>query len=156
MRGELEVLASDGSTRLTELYSGEVFGDIGQLTRKSRGSYVRVPEKSRPVVVFAVDFDQLGDLDYHQEIHLDTKIYMYRQLLHILRWRNDCYRQKFPDSERANQPYDSVDRDVREGSIEQLHGLARQASSLAERLMHLNYQLGELTAEDKPTEADLV
>ena len=156
VRGELDVQAVDGETHLTQLLQGEVFGDISQLTRKPRVNYVRVPESGRSAVVFAVDFDKLGDLDYHQEIHIDTKIYVYRQLVHILRWRNDCYRKKFPGNEQASQPYDSAVLGVREGSIEQLHGLAQQAYSLAERLVHLNYHLGALTTQDKPAEPSFV
>lgn len=153
VRGELEVLAADGETRLTELWAGEMFGDIGQLTRKPRGSYVRVPEQGRPAIVFAVDFDYLGDLDYHREIHLDTKIYVYKQLVHVLRWRNDCYRRKFPGNELANKPYDIESFAGRDGSIEQLHALARQSHSLAERLVFLNRELGDLRPQDKPVEA---
>ncbi|MCV6606165.1 MAG: cyclic nucleotide-binding domain-containing protein, partial [Porticoccaceae bacterium] len=155
VRGELEVLAQDESTRLTELHAGEIFGDIGQLTRKPRGNYVRVPGNGRSVTVLAVDFDQLGDLDYHQEIHIATKIYLYRQLVHVLRWRNDCYRHKFPDNELASKPYDNAPNPGREGSIEQLHGLAAQAEKLAERLIYLNYELGALAVEDKPLEMAL-
>ncbi|MGS2722534.1 cyclic nucleotide-binding domain-containing protein [Porticoccus sp. GXU_MW_L64] len=155
VRGELEVLARDESTLLTELHAGEIFGDIGQLTRKPRGNYVRVPANGRSVTVFAVDFDQLGDLDYHQEIHIPTKICLYKQLVHVLRWRNDCYRHKFPDNQLATKPYDSAPNLGREGSIEHLHGLAAQAAKLAERLIYLNYELGALTVEDKPLDMAL-
>ncbi|UTW46272.1 cyclic nucleotide-binding domain-containing protein [bacterium SCSIO 12696] len=155
VRGELEVLSRDESIPLTELYAGEIFGDIGQLTRKPRGNFVRVPQKGRTTIVLAVDFEQLGDLDYHQDIHIATKLYLYKQLVHVLRWRNDCYRQKFPDSELANRPYNNTPVMGREGSIEQLHGLAAQAEKLAERLIYLNYELGALKPQDKPLELAL-
>lgn len=143
VRGELQVCADAfGHNVLGVLNAGEVFGDIALLTGGHRSAYVRLSSDARPAIVFAADFDRLGNLQDHAEIKLATKIFAYRQIVHSLRWRNDQYRVRFPDDPVANEPYKERPFVGKIGTQEELNSLARQAKSLAERLLMMNQKLG--------------
>ena len=143
VRGVLHVCADAlGNNVLGELTAGEVFGDIALLTGRHRTAYVRVPEDSRSATVFAIDFARLGDLERHSDLEVITKVLAYRQIVHSLRWRNDQYRVRFPRHPVANEPYKEPPFTGEFGSQAELDALARQAESLAERLLIMNSELG--------------
>ncbi len=139
MRGELEACAGDGSeASLGVLIPGEVFGEIAVITGGYRTASVRVPERARETVVFSTDFGKLGALDDHRSISLITKLILYRQIVHILRWRNDRYRVNFPQNRLAVSSYTMPPFSGHLGSQAELEYLSRQASYLAKRLVSLN------------------
>ncbi len=143
LRGVVQVCGDDrGKEVLTELFAGEMFGDLTLLTGHRRSAYVRVPDSSRQVIVIAVDFTHLGDLEKHRVIGLPTKLLAYRQIVHSLRWRNDQYRIRFPGHPVANEPYAEQAYRGEKGSQDELYSLGRQAESLAERLLVMNRELG--------------
>lgn len=153
LRGSLKVVSDpEAKTVISMLTAGEVFGDLALLTGKPRGLYVKVPDNARQATVLAIDFGIIGNLEGTPDISVDTQILTYRQLVHILRWRNDQYRMRFPANALAKAPYETVIIEGEPGSKEELQTLARQANLLAERLIQLNQELGALPASNRVPE----
>ncbi len=75
---------------------------------------------------------------------LKTRLIFYRQMVHMLRWRNDAYRLRFPDNERAASAYAIRPFRGNPGTEEELEALREQAIYLARRLVDLNRELGML------------
>jgi CRP-like cAMP-binding protein len=143
VRGELEACADDNrDSVLGTLRPGEVFGETALLRKSARTAHIRVPESGRPSTVFATDFSVL--LEDDGGASLKTQLIFYRQMVHMLRWRNDAYKIRFPDSPLAREPYLLRPFSGTPGTREELLALRTQAEYLSERLVSLNRELGQL------------
>lgn len=142
MRGELEACVNDDTdSSLGVLIPGEVFGETAVITGSPRTASIRVPMRSRESVVFSTDFARIGALDDHSSISLITKLILYRQIVHVLRWRNDNYRVKYPDDPDARAAYSMPPFSGSAGTQEELTHLSKQAIYLAKRLFELNQRI---------------
>ena len=146
MRGELQVLAPGKNKLLGRLIAGEVFGDISVIANCPRTTNIVVPDKGREAVILALDFSELSDLRNHSVITLPTKLIVYRQIVHMLRWRSDLYRIRFPRHELAAAPYETVRVKNNKAPQEELYELSAQANYLARRLQRLNKSLGAINS----------
>ena len=142
MRGELMVCAPGRMQRLGRLIAGEVFGDISVITGCPRKTDILVPPNGREVVVLALDFRLLSDLQNHTSVSLATKLIVYRHIVHMLRWRSDLYRIKFPRHDLVKKPYRMVQINSGISAQDELVELGSHARYLAKRLQYLNEQLG--------------
>lgn len=146
IKGELQACVDEqGKSVLGSLIPGEVFGEMALLSHAPRTAHIRVPDGARETLVFATCFEHLGDLESHDRINLETKLTFYRQLVYILRWRNDAYRVRFPSNPRASAYYRVPLFKGTPGTQEELVALHRQGVALADRLVELNAELGHLS-----------
>ena len=146
VKGELDVFANgsddEQKVRVAHLTPGEFFGEMTLLTNETTSAEVKVASKAKEVIVFSLSFEKLLSLSDHSELSLPIKIVLYRQIVHLLRWRNDLYKIRFPDSELARHPYTVPPFSGLNWTGDELQSLYKQASSLAVRLKRLNRELG--------------
>ena len=143
MRGELQVCApGQKGSPLGKLIAGEVFGDISVITNSARQTDIIVPENGRMVSVLALDFSLMADMQDHSRVSCETKLIIYRQIAHMLRWRSDLYRIKFPKNSLAHRPYKMMSSPGNQNPQSELLVLRAYAEYLANRLQNLNEQLG--------------
>lgn len=143
IKGILEVCAdSNGEKMLGVIMPGEVFGETAVILRKPRTAYIRAPDKVRKPQVFATDFSIFQDLRSHQLVTLQTKLIVYRQMVHVLRWRNDRHQSRIPEGVTVRTMYSISQFNGELGTQEELEALVDQAKYYAERLQQLNQTLG--------------
>lgn len=143
MKGALEVCADNrGEVVLGTLMPGEVFGETAVILGKPRTAYIRAPDKVREAQVFATDFGIFQDLRSHQLVTLQTKLIVYRQMVHVLRWRNDQHQSRTTGDVRTRAAYGVLPFSGKLGTQAELESLVGQARYYAERLQQLNEELG--------------
>lgn len=144
--GELSVLerSSDPAKQnvVGQITPGEFFGEVTLLTNDTTSAQVVVSAKVKDAILFRITFNKLLSLTDHAELSLEVKIILYRQMVHLLRWRNDLYRIRYPDSPLTNAPYTVPPFSGAHTTYEELTSLFAQAKSLAKRLSALNANLG--------------
>ena len=147
VKGELDVYATAGDNdgeehRVAHLTPGEFFGEMTLLTNETTSAEVRVTAKSKDAVTFKIAFDAMLSLSDHSVLSLPVKIVLYRQIVHLLRWRNDLYRIRFAGHELAQSAYTVPPFSGLNWTSDELRSLYAQAASLATRLKELNQKLG--------------
>lgn len=146
VKGELSVLVTGLSgvekEEVAHLKSGEFFGEMALLTNDISSAEVNVSGKVKEAITFKIAFSKLLSLSDHSDLSLETKIVLYRQIVHLLRWRNDLYRIRFPYNILACKPYTVAPFSGVNWSTEELHSLHNQSRALAVRLKELNASLG--------------
>jgi len=75
---------------------------------------------------------------------LPTQLIVYRQIVHILRWRIELYRSRFPDHPMVQVPFNLIHRSPAGDSEEELQEQRDYALFLADRLQQLNTKLGPI------------
>ena len=145
MRGKLLVCDPlDHSKVIGVLIPGDVFGEIAVITGHKRTQDIVAPGLIREAVVFATDFACLHVKPEHNPLTLPTKLIVYRQIVHILRWRIELYRSRFPDHPMVRVPFNLIHRSPAGDSEAELQEQRDYALFLADRLQQLNTKLGPI------------
>lgn len=145
MRGELLVCDPlDHSKVIGVLIPGDVFGEIAVITGHKRTLDIVAPTRIREAIVFATDFACLHPSSQHGSLTLHTKLIVYRQIVHILRWRIELYRTRFPDHTLVRVPFNLIHRSARGDTEDELQAQRDYALFLADRLQQLNVELGPI------------
>lgn len=146
VKGELSVLDRyhDARTRnvVGQITPGEFVGEVTLFTNDTTSAEVVVPDKIKEAILFRVPFRKLLSITDHSELPMEVKIILYRQIVHLLRWRNDLYRIKYPESHLTHAPYTVPPFSGAHWTSEELLSLFEQAKALARRLSELNRTLG--------------
>lgn len=145
MRGELLVCDPlDHSKVIGMLIPGDVFGEIAVITGQKRTLDIVAPSHIREAIVFATDFAFLNDTSGQDLLTLHTKLIVYRQIVHILRWRIELYRSRFPDHLLVRVPFNLIHRSPAGDTEDELQAQRDYALFLADRLQQLNAALGPI------------
>lgn len=141
LKGQLAVFAGrtpSGIRRVNTITAGEVFGDLGVLIEQRRTARVLVDTRCRRALVFVTDFSVFGHLEDFRRVHLATKLWYYRNLVHSLRWKLESYRASYPDySFSANHHKVKLYLGIPD-TLEELISLDNQARQLARLLVAWN------------------
>lgn len=148
VKGTLKIQPMDDEGRpvggCSTINSGELIGEISLLLNTPSTALVTVPDGEKTVVTFRIPRGIIAEIDDHRLVHADAKIHIYRQLVMLLRWRNDVYRMKYPNNAVASAIYSVPPFSGERGTLEELAHLRKQAVYLANRLKNLNLALGSL------------
>jgi CRP-like cAMP-binding protein len=148
MRGELLVCDPlDHRNVIGVLIPGDVFGEIAVITGQKRTLDIVVPSRIREAIVFATDFACLNSgVSEKNLLTLQTQLIIYRQIVHILRWRIELYRTRFPDNPLVRVPFNLIHRATSGDTEEELRAQRDYALFLADRLQQLNTTLGPINS----------
>lgn len=150
LKGQLAVFAGrapSGIRRVNTITAGEVFGDLAALTERPRTASVLVDTRCRRALVFSTDFSIFGHLEDFRRIHLTTKLWYYRNLVHSLRWKLDSYRARYPHFGFSASHHKVKLFSGPQDTLEELLSLDSQARQLAHLLVEWN---SEFTRETPP------
>lgn len=150
LKGQLAVFAGRAPTgirRVNTITAGEVFGDLAALLQQPRTASVLVDTRCRRALVFGTDFSIFGELEDFRRIHLSTKLWYYRNLVHSLRWKLDSYRARYPQYSFSASHHQVKLYFGAPDTLEELLSLCNQARQLACLLVTWN---SEFTRETPP------
>jgi CRP/FNR family cyclic AMP-dependent transcriptional regulator len=140
MKGQLAVLGEGdtGTTPLNYIMPGELFGDLAMLSNCERRATVKADENCKLSLLFATNFASFGEIDDVSVINLETKLVLYRMMVHSVRWKLELNRMDDPEhplvAEMHRVPVVVGDK----GSMKELQALFAQARRLADILIQWN------------------
>ncbi len=140
LKGQLAVFLdeSDNAQPLNYIRPGELFGDLAMLSECERRATVRADVNCKSSLLFATNFDSFGELEDFSIINLDTKLVLYRMMVHSVRWKLELNKMDDPSHELVDDIRKITVYTGPKSSLEELRGLSKQAQQLADLLIRWN------------------
>ena len=142
LKGQLVVCAdeSDENTPLNYINPGELFGDLAMLSDYQRRATVKADANCKEALLFATNFARFGALEDYSTVSCETKLLLYRMMVHSIRWKLEVNRMADPShtlvaAMRQIPVYSGL-----KGTDEELIALYSQARQLADLLIRWNIQ----------------
>lgn len=140
LKGQLVVFAEEDGKHapLNYINPGELFGDLAMLSDYERRATVRADQNCKEALLFATNFGPFGEVEDFSVISCETKLILYRMMVHSIRWKLEVNRMKSP-----NHPLVTEMRQIKvyvgsKGTLEELLALYSQARQLADLLIRWN------------------
>ncbi len=133
IRGELDVFAGEPGEEppISRITPGELFGDLALLFDHQRRASVAASRPGRGALLFACDFQLLGDVEDFSRLNLAAKLLLYRTMVHSIRWRLEVRRMEHPQHPLVAELRRVPVFDGSRGSSDELQALLVQARFLA-------------------------
>lgn len=146
LKGRLAVYVDDplSGELVNYVTPGEVFGDLAQLTGKSRTATIQAEMSAKESIVLATDNRFFGDIMSSGPITIGTKLAFYRNSVHNLRWKLEVYRSQHLQHALANKHRAVKLYTGPKDTLQELQALYEQAQSLALLLVEWNREFGAL------------
>lgn len=138
---------------LNHIMPGELFGDLAMLSNCERRATVSADENCKKSVLFATNFASFGDpLDF-SVINLQTKLVLYRMMVHSIRWKLEVNKMDNPKHALIDEMRSVGIYIGEKGGEQELEALYSQACQLADLLIRWNESLSNASdifvAQDK-------
>ena len=140
LKGQLVVFAEEGGqdAPLNYINPGELFGDLAMLSDYERRATVKADQNCKEALLFATNFGPFGEVEDFSVINCETKLVLYRMMVHSIRWKLEVNRMKTPD-----HPLVAEMRRIKvfvgsKGTKDELLALYAQARQLADLLIRWN------------------
>jgi CRP/FNR family transcriptional regulator, cyclic AMP receptor protein len=139
LKGTLSVYLNEPHGEpINQIISGETFGDLAILAGGERRATVAAAKTGRGATVLGLDFNAFGALDDFSQIRLETKLQFYRLMVFGIRWKLEQKRLANPAHKNVQKMMATPLSAGPRGAVEELHGLHKQASALADILIDWN------------------
>ncbi len=140
---------------LNHIMPGELFGDLAMLSNCERRATVSADASCKKSVLFATNFASFGDpLDF-SVINLQTKLVLYRMMVHSIRWKLEVNKMDNPKHVLIDEMRSVGIYIGKKGGEQELEALYNQACQLADLLIRWNESLSNASdifvAQDKGT-----
>ena len=140
LKGQLLVYPENAreNTPLNYIMPGELFGDLAMLSNCERRATVCADENCKQSLLFATNFAPFGDVDDFSVVNLQTKLVLYRMIVHSIRWKLEVNKMDNPQHELVEEIRSTPLYSGPKGSEDELRSLYAQARRLADILIRWN------------------
>lgn len=139
LKGTLSVYLNEPHGEpINQIISGETFGDLAILAGGERRATVAAAKTGRGATVLGLDFNAFGALEDFSQIRLETKLQFYRLMVFGIRWKLEQKRLANPAHRNVQKMMATPVSAGPRGTVEELHGLHKQATALADILIDWN------------------
>lgn len=134
LSGQLAVYPDGKKSRkvVNYLTPGQALGVLALLCNAPRTATLVADPKSGRVQMIGTDFAPFGALSDFSQIHLVTKLALWRMVSHNTRWKLNVYRMQQPDHPLSAALAKVESFTGEKGSVEELQSLDRQVRALTE------------------------
>ncbi|MCC2637114.1 MAG: cyclic nucleotide-binding domain protein [Moraxellaceae bacterium] len=132
LSGQLIVYPDGKKSRkaVNYLSAGQALGVLALLCKSPRTATLVADPKSGRCQLIGTDFAPFGELTDFSQIHLGTKLALWRMVTHNTRWKLNVYRMQTPDHPLAQALGKVETFSGEKGSLEELQSLDRQIQAL--------------------------
>jgi hypothetical protein len=141
LRGQL-IVYPDGPLEsapwLNYIGSGQVFGALALLCDIERTASIVVDPQYSKALLFGTDFKPFRDLEDFRQIRLETKLALFRGVVHHTRWKLEVYKMEYPDHSLVKEMRRIEFFNGERGTIDELKSLDRQIHQITALLTTWN------------------